>query len=133
MLSTAVPFYSPMLCELRGEGGPNRNSNATLTSAYRYPYCSSRARSRSGESDSVRPAPKELLNFAHQQEDRDERVDRQSFDQAGADDHGRLNLARRFRLAADCFHGLADGALKSDAGTDGREAETDGECQAQCG
>src|SRR5262245_21446885 len=68
-----------------------------------------------------------LLNFAHQQEHGHERVDCQSFDQAGADDHRRLNLARRFRLATDGFHRLADGTLKADAGADGREAETDRE------
>src|SRR5688572_16316396 len=65
-------------------------------------------------------------------EDAHQRVDGECFDEGAADDHGRLDLGRRFGLATDRLHGAADSAAEPQGGAESgdpeakRESESDG-------
>jgi hypothetical protein len=57
-------------------------------------------------------------------DDRDnEGVDRDRLGQTGADDHRRADVARCFRVAPECLHGLADSNADAEAWANGAKAD----------
>jgi hypothetical protein len=66
-----------------------------------------------------------LPDPALKEEHRDERVDRERFGKAEADDHGDLELRQNLRLAAHRLQGTLAQEADSDARPDGREADSD--------